>query len=107
VAKPEGIHLVATAGAIDILHRCYSAMERHDDGRRLHPAFSPKLGSFGFSIRYRGHPVHLEFTSERARVGVDLAEGEPINVDISGTPVSPGPDRTIDVPLGPADGGRW
>lgn len=45
-------------------------------------------------------------TIETARVGVDLGEAEPINVDISGTPLSPGPHRTIDVPLGPADGGR-
>jgi trehalose/maltose hydrolase-like predicted phosphorylase len=106
VAKHEGIHLGATAGTIDILHRCHSGMDLHDDGLHLHPVLPPKVSSFGFSIRYRGHPVHLEFTSETARVGVDLAEGEPINVDISGTRASPGPDQTIDVPLGPADAAR-
>jgi trehalose/maltose hydrolase-like predicted phosphorylase len=102
VAKQEGIDLGATAETIDILHPCYSGMELHDDGLHLHPVLSPKLGSSGFSIRYRGHSVHLEFTSETARVGVDLGEGEPINVDIS---ASPGPDRMIDVPLG-ADAAR-
>ena len=56
-------------------------MELYDGGLRLPLVLSPKVGSFGFSIRYRRHLVHLEFTSETARVGVDLGEGEPINVD--------------------------
>ena len=60
---------------------CHSGMELYDGGLRLPLVLSPKLGSFPFSIRYRGHLVHLEFTSETARVGVDLGEGEPINVD--------------------------
>ena len=103
----EGIHLGAMAGTIDILHRCYPGLELRDDGLHLHPVLPVELGSLGFSVRYRGHLVHLEFTTETARVGVDLAEGEPINVDVNGTRASVRPGETIDVPLGPvADGPR-
>ena len=97
----EGIHLGAMAGTIDLLQRCYTGIEPRDDGLRLHPVLPVELGSLGFSIRYRGHLVHLEFTTETARVGVDLAEGAPINVDVNGTPASVRPGETIDVPLGP------
>ena len=103
----EGIHLGAMAGTIDILHRCYPGLELRDDGLHLHPVLPVELASLGFSVRYRGHLVHLEFTTETARVGVDLAEGEPINVDVNGTRASVRPGETIDVPLGPvADGPR-
>jgi alpha,alpha-trehalase len=102
----EGIHLGAMAGTIDILHRCYPGMELRDDGLHLHPVLPAEFGSLGFSVRYRGHLVHLEFTTEKARVGVDLAEGEPINIDVNGTRASVRPGETIDVPLDSADGAR-
>ena len=72
----EGIHLGAMAGTIDILHRCYPGMELRDDGLHLHPVLPAELASLGFSVRYRGHLVYLEFTTETVRVAVDLAEGD-------------------------------
>jgi trehalose/maltose hydrolase-like predicted phosphorylase len=87
------------AGTIDILHRCYPGMELRDDGLHLHPVLPAELVSLGFSVRYRGHLVFLEFTTETVRVGVDLAEGAPITVDISGTRAVVQPGETIDMPL--------
>jgi hypothetical protein len=48
--------------------------------------------------------VHLEFTTETARVGVDLAEGQPITLEVSGTRASVQPGQTVEVPIGPAAG---
>jgi alpha,alpha-trehalase len=101
----EGIHLGAMAGTIDILHRCYPGMELRDDGLHLHPVLPAELGSLGFSVRYRGHLVHLEFTTETVRVEVDLAEGEAITVDISGTRALVRPGETFELKVGSvADG---
>ena len=56
------------AGTIDLLQRCYTGIELRDDVLRLHPVLPVELGSLAFSIRYRGHLVHLEFTPELVRV---------------------------------------
>ena len=100
----EGVHLGAMAGTIDILHRCYPGMELRADALHLHPVLPAELGSLAFSIVYRGHLVHFEFTAETARIGVDLAEGQPITVEVSGTRASVQPGQTIEVPIGPAAG---
>jgi alpha,alpha-trehalase len=100
----EGIHLGAMAGTIDILHRCYPGLELRADALHLHPVLPAELGSLAFSIVYRGHLVHLEFTADTARVGVDPAEGQPITVEVSGTRASIQPGKTIEVPIGSAAG---
>ena len=99
----EGIHLAAMAGAVDLLQRCYTGIELRDDVLRLHPVLPLELGLPAFSIRYRRHLVHLEFTPQLARVSVDPDEGESITVDVAGSiqPVRPG--ETIEVPLANPD----
>ena len=95
----EGIHLAAVAGTIDLLQRCYTGIELRDHVLRLHPLLPLELGLLAFSIRFRRHLVHLEFTPQLVRVSVDPDEGEPITVDVAGSiqPVRPG--QTIEVPL--------
>ena len=95
----EGIHLAAMAGTIDLLQRCYTGIELRDHVLRLHPLLPLELGLLAFSIRFRRHLVHLEFTPQLVRVSVDPDEGEPITVDVAGSiqPVRPG--QTIEVPL--------
>jgi alpha,alpha-trehalase len=95
----EGIHLGAMAGAVDILYRCYPGIELIDNVLRLHPLLPAELGSLAYSISYRGQLVHLEFTTDMARIGVAPGEGEPITVDVDGTTASVAPGQTIDVPL--------
>jgi len=95
----EGIHLGAMAGTVDLLQRCYTGIELRDDVLRLHPVLPVELGSVAFSIRYRRHLVHLEFTPELARVRVDRDEGEAITVDVAGSVHSVRPGETIEVLL--------
>jgi Glycosyl hydrolase family 65, C-terminal domain len=59
------------------------------------------LGSLAFDIRYRGHIVHLEFTPDVARARVDLAEGEPITIDVAGVLKVVDPGETMEVTLHP------
>lgn len=95
----EGIHLGAMAGTVDILHRCYTGLEMRGEVLHLDPVLPLELGSLAFDIRYRGHLVHLEFTTEVAKVRVDLDEGEPVLVDVKGELHKVGPGQTIEVSL--------
>ena len=76
----EGIHLGAMAGTLDIVQRAYTGLETQGDVLRLDPAIPEALGTLAFTVRYRGHLVHLEFTTTVVRVRVDVDEGEPITV---------------------------
>jgi alpha,alpha-trehalase len=93
----EGIHLGAMAGTVDLLQRCYTGLELRQEMLRLNPAIPPELGSIAFDIRYRGYLLHLWFTTELARVQVDLAEGGPITVDIKGMTRTVLPGQTMEV----------
>jgi alpha,alpha-trehalase len=95
----EGIHLGAMAGTIDLLQRCYTGLETRQGVVRLNPSIPEELGSLAFDIRYRGHIVHLEFTPDLARARVDLAEGEPITIDIAGVVKLVDPGQTLEVKL--------
>lgn len=95
----EGIHLGAMAGTIDLLQRCYTGLELREDVLRLDPSIPDELGSLAFDVRYRGHVVHLEFTTDSAKVRVDLDEGEPISVDIAGVVRLVDPGDTVEVKL--------
>ncbi len=95
----EGIHLGAMAGTIDLLQRCYTGLETWGDVLRIDPAIPEALGSIAFAVHYRGHLVHLDLTTTRARVQVDQAEGAPITVDICGTSYVVVPGQAIDVAL--------
>jgi trehalose/maltose hydrolase-like predicted phosphorylase len=96
----EGVHLGAMAGTVDLLLRCYTGLELRDDVLRLHPVVPVELGSLAFSVRYRRHLVHLEFTPELARVHVDRDEGDAITVDIDGSVHAVRPGETIEVASG-------
>ena len=95
----EGIHLGAMAGTIDLIQRCYPGLELQKDVLRLNPVIPAELGSVAFDIRYRGHLVHLEFTTTMARVHVDLAEGAPITVEITDLIRTLTPGETFEVKI--------
>jgi trehalose/maltose hydrolase-like predicted phosphorylase len=95
----EGIHLGAMAGTVDLLQRCYTGLEIRQEVLRLNPSIPEELGSLAFDIRYRGHVVHLAFAPDVAKVRVDLAEGEPITVDIAGVVKLVEPGETLEVKL--------
>jgi len=95
----EGIHLGAMAGTLDIVQRAYTGLETQGDMLRLDPAVPVALGSLAFTIRYRGHLVDLEFTTDVVRVRVDIDEGEPITVSIRGEHHELVPGELLEVDL--------
>jgi trehalose/maltose hydrolase-like predicted phosphorylase len=93
----EGIHLAAMAGAVDLLHRCYTGLELRRDVLFLNPVLPAEIGSIEFDIRYRGYLLHLQLTRDVARVHLDVAEGTPITVDVKGMRSTVLPGETFEV----------
>jgi trehalose/maltose hydrolase-like predicted phosphorylase len=70
---PEGIHLGAMAGTVDIVQRCYTGMEVRDDVLWLNPALPDVMSHLELRLRYRGHWFSLRL--ERSEVTVSLESG--------------------------------
>ena len=87
------------AGTIDLIQRCYTGIETRSDMLRFDPVIPEQLGSLAFDVDYRGHLVHLEFTTSLARVRVDHDEGEPITIAIRDDVRVVEPGGTIEVKL--------
>jgi alpha,alpha-trehalase len=94
----EGIHLGAMAGTIDLLQRCYTGLELTHDVMRLNPVLPGNLAPLAFSVRYRTHLVHLEFTVDHTVVRMDNDEGGPITVEHGGTRHTLAPGHTLTLP---------
>lgn len=79
----EGIHLGAMAGTIDVLQRCYTGLELTHDVMRLNPVLPPELAPLSFSVRYRGHLIHLVVGTTQTTVRMDNDEGAPVVVEFN------------------------
>jgi alpha,alpha-trehalase len=77
---PEGIHLGAMAGTVDLVQRAYSGIEMRRDTLWLNPALPIDIKELRMSIRYRGHSLQLHITQEFVRVAARESKLGPINV---------------------------
>ena len=62
---PEGIHLGAMAGTVDIVQRGYTGIETRDEVLWLNPSLPDPLRCLQIRIRYRGQWLRLEVESDR------------------------------------------
>jgi alpha,alpha-trehalase len=64
----EGIHLGAMAGTIDLIQRCYTGIETHQDILQLNPYLPAELKEMRFDILYRQQWVNVVITHNRLTV---------------------------------------
>lgn len=79
---PEGIHLGAMAGTVDLLQRGYTGIVTRGDVLWLNPSLPENLLCLSMTIRYRGHSLDLEILQEQLRVHAHASNATPINVGI-------------------------
>jgi trehalose/maltose hydrolase-like predicted phosphorylase len=92
---PEGIHLGAMAGTLDLVQRGLTGLEADGDALRLAPVPLAQLPRFDLALRFRGHwGIHLRAQDGHLHIGVPPSAHRPV-------PVSVG-DRRLHVPPGSA-----
>jgi alpha,alpha-trehalase len=96
---PEGIHLGAMAGTVDLLQRGYAGLETRGDVLWFGPALPRELHALEFQIHYRGHRLLVRITPERLRVGTIPSEVTPIRVGFGDEVVELTPGSTAEWPL--------
>ncbi len=98
---PEGVHLGAMAGAVDIVTRHYAGVELRRDGVYLSPEMPLRMRRLRFRIQHHGRWFEIELTRERLRISVDDAEPAEARVQVQGRPHVLSPGETLEVEIEP------
>lgn len=95
----EGIHLGAMAGTVDILQRCYTGLEFHDDVLFLNPSIPEGLPKLSMRIKYRGNWFDITATAEAMTISSSPCELHATKVGFQGKvyELSPGETLAIDI----------
>ncbi|HEU4450663.1 MAG TPA: glycosyl hydrolase family 65 protein [Gaiellaceae bacterium] len=94
---PEGIHLGAMAGTIDLLQRCYTGLEVREDVLWVNPQLPTELTQLEFTILYRGQLLALRFEGETLTVASKTSRAAPVSVGVGGTVLELEPGRRLEL----------
>jgi alpha,alpha-trehalase len=81
---PEGIHLGAMGGTVDVLQRCYTGIELRGDVLRLRPRLPKTLRRLRLSVRYRAQSLVIELEGGAIRVQAMQCAAPSIRVALNG-----------------------
>ena len=79
---PEGIHLGAMAGTIDLIQRCYSGLEIRGGVLWFNPCLPETLKAIRQRIRYRGHSIDMEITQNTLRLNALKGWAPPVRIGV-------------------------
>ncbi len=81
---PEGIHLGAMAGTVDLMQRCYAGIEVRDDVLWLNPTLPEEIECLSFPIRYRGNWIFLTIHQKCLEVNACEGWNFPVLIGVNG-----------------------
>lgn len=77
---PEGIHLGAMAGTVDLVQRCFTGVETRGNKLHLNPVLPAEIQEMRLNIRYRGHSLVLDLSQDTLRVHSLHSAEKPIRI---------------------------
>jgi len=81
---PEGIHLGAMAGVLDLLKRGYLGIEPRGDVLWFNPALPEEMAGLRAQIRYRSHTLDLEIKEGALQVCACRSAQGPVSIGFKG-----------------------
>jgi alpha,alpha-trehalase len=81
---PEGIHLGAMAGTVDLLQRGYTGIVTRGDELWLNPCLPGEVACLRLTVRYRGHTLDLTVTHESLLIEARASNASPISCRVDG-----------------------
>ncbi len=77
---PEGIHLGAMAGSVDLVHRCFTGLEPRGGVLRFNPCLPKEIRRLSMKLRYRNHSLSVTVTSDSLIVEALPSKAGPISI---------------------------
>jgi alpha,alpha-trehalase len=81
---PEGIHVGAMAGTIDLIQRCFIGIEMRANALHFDPALPDDLRQIKVRLRYRRQLLDIEVDHDTLRIGSRSFTSVPIKVAYRG-----------------------
>lgn len=81
---PEGIHLGAMAGTVDIIQRCYTALEIREDVLWINPSFPRVITCLQLRIHYRGHWILLHIFQDKLTISFQEGWSREVKIGVKG-----------------------
>jgi len=80
---PEGVHIGAMAGSIDMIQRCYTGLEARADKLHLTPELPKEIEKIRLKLHYKQQWLSLYFYSDYLTVHVYPSHAEGITLDVN------------------------
>ncbi len=96
---PEGIHLGAMAGTVDLIQRAHTGIETRGDTLYFNPCLPSELGRLSLCIFYRGHSLAVGITQDRLSVVSHGGRAHPVRIGVKKKLYRLKPGEHIDVHL--------
>ncbi|GAA4077222.1 glycoside hydrolase family 65 protein [Actinomadura miaoliensis] len=97
---PEGIHLGAMAGAVDLVQRCHAGVATQGGRLHLAPRLPAAIGELRLSLRYHGHwGIDITCTQDRLHVALHPSVASPIEITSGDETVTIEPGGSWERPL--------
>jgi alpha,alpha-trehalase len=81
---PEGIHLGAMAGTVDVVQRCYAGIAINDDVLCFDPLLPHEVARLKMRLHYRGHNLDLHIRDGTLRITVGKSPASAIRIGVGG-----------------------
>jgi len=81
---PEGIHLGAMAGTVDLVQRCYTGLEIRNDVLWLNPTLPEELETLRLRVRYRGHWISLHISHDLLKISFIKGYSPEVQIGVKG-----------------------
>lgn len=79
---PEGIHLGAMAGTVDIIQRAHTGIETRGDMLLFNPCLPTELARLAMCIFYRGHSLEVAIGQGKLKVHSRIGRAQPIKIGL-------------------------
>lgn len=79
---PEGIHLGAMAGSVDLIQRSYSGLEVGEDALWINPDLPEHIKKITFRIKYRRHWISLAINHHKIKISFEEGWSNKVNIGV-------------------------
>ncbi|EMR02257.1 glycoside hydrolase family 65 protein [Cesiribacter andamanensis] len=82
---PEGIHLGAMAGSVDLVQRCYCGLEVENNLLHVTPSLPASMPEVQMRVQYRGHWLRLQINQQQLSICLEEGHTTELEVVVMGT----------------------
>ena len=100
---PEGIHLGAMAGTVDLIQRCYTGIEMHAGTLAFNPRLPDEVRRLEARVQFRRQILDVTITQEHLQVSSRIMTAQPITIAYRGQSREMSPGQSFTFHLVPKD----